>query len=300
MVGVRVVSWGECVGLARGVWGRAPGARFWGVPRGGAAVAGMLAGLGADVVSEPQEATLAVDDIIDSGRTRDRVRREYGLETVALFDKLEKPFDEWLVFPWESGLERDAADTIVRLIQQIGDDPQRPGLQTTPEAVVSAWPTQFSGYTAAAPATLLTAVPLSTPSPDRLHSSRPAAPSAHSFVLVQRSISFSGTCERHLQPFAGQLDAACRLTAAQSGLELDRAALSALALSAARRLTTPAAVADLVAKALAADPHIESALVRATATRYCLPACGDLPFGAVQVVTAQEPPEPKWPLAAAL
>ena len=143
----RRVSWDEVTLRARRLLEQhGPGLRYWGIPRGGNYVAAVLAGLGATVTTDAGSADLAVDDILDSGRTAERIRGLHGIDTVALFDKVAEGFEEWLVFPWEGELELDAHDTVTRLIQQIGDDPSRDGLRGTPERVVRGWAEQFSGY----------------------------------------------------------------------------------------------------------------------------------------------------------
>ena len=143
----RRVSWDEVTLRARRLLEQhGPGLTYWGIPRGGNYVAAVLAGLGATVTTDGASADLAVDDILDSGRTAGRIRELHGIETVALFDKVAEGFEEWLVFPWEGELELDAHDTVTRLIQQIGDDPSRDGLRGTPERVVRGWAEQFSGY----------------------------------------------------------------------------------------------------------------------------------------------------------
>ena len=74
------------------------GPRIYGIPRGGAIVAGLLRarydnqvsdGLlrGVAVVADATEADLAIDDIIDSGATAERMKQEFGLKTLALVDK---------------------------------------------------------------------------------------------------------------------------------------------------------------------------------------------------------------------
>ena len=72
-----------------------------GIPRGGVIVAGLARHYGAVVVGTPQEAELALDDVIDSGATAKLVKDRYGLRTVALIDKPAENIDSWVQFPWE-------------------------------------------------------------------------------------------------------------------------------------------------------------------------------------------------------
>ena len=62
-----------------------PGSRCWGVPRGGSVVAAMLrSNHGISITADWAEATIAVDDIIDSGRTAQQVWKKQGLKVEAL------------------------------------------------------------------------------------------------------------------------------------------------------------------------------------------------------------------------
>ena len=77
------------------------GASFYGVPRGGIAPAYMLA-MFADgsIADRPEKADYIVDDLIDSGATRDRYAAKFPtIPFITLFDK--KDSADWLVFPWE-------------------------------------------------------------------------------------------------------------------------------------------------------------------------------------------------------
>lgn len=127
---IRVVSWAEAAQLARKMAARIDPAAHcvYGIPRGGTYVAAMLAANDVPIAASPAEATMLVDDIIDSGRTARVWHAEHGLETIALFDRERDgagPRD-WIEFPWEiGGIRRDSIDTITRLLQQIGDDPSR-------------------------------------------------------------------------------------------------------------------------------------------------------------------------------
>lgn len=82
----------------------------YGVPRGGVPVAYLLAQcMPITIVGQPSEAEIIVDDLIDSGRTRNRFAKEFpGKPFEVLFDKsvdrIHQPafVQNWLVFPWES------------------------------------------------------------------------------------------------------------------------------------------------------------------------------------------------------
>ena len=103
---MRRMNWEEVASLARRLADDIDeDERIWGIPRGGTPVAAMLSAWGFVVVDSPEKATVAVDDIVDTGSTRDWILREYGLATRGLIDRPAGKDggygDEWIVFPWE-------------------------------------------------------------------------------------------------------------------------------------------------------------------------------------------------------
>jgi len=123
--------------------------KLFGVPRGGIpAVYAVAAQMPfATVVETVEAADIIIDDIYDSGKTRDRY--PHNKPFFALFDKREPPWHrQWLVMPWEATGDNDASadDIIVRLLQYIGEDPTRGGLLETPKRVLKAWKEWATGY----------------------------------------------------------------------------------------------------------------------------------------------------------
>lgn len=129
--------------------------RLFGVPRGGIPAAYMV---GAELqatkctviwVDDPVNADYIIDDIIDSGATRDRYRATFpDIPFYALVSK-EKANGSWIVFPWEVTSEtsdESATDIPLRLLQFIGEDPSREGLKDTPHRFLRAWAEYTSGY----------------------------------------------------------------------------------------------------------------------------------------------------------
>lgn len=169
--------------------------RVYGIPRGGSVVAAMLMAAGILVVDDPSKATIIVDDIIDSGRTAERFKRMYGLETVALVNKQvsvegETPDRElypgWVVFPWEANDDDSSSiDIVTRHLEYIGEDPNRDGLVDTPSRVVKAWDEIYRGYREN-PNELLTWFEDDTDE-----------------MVVCKNIQFYSTCEHHMLPFFG-------------------------------------------------------------------------------------------------
>jgi GTP cyclohydrolase I len=173
------------------------------VPRGGVPVAYALKQiLAISIVDTPEEADIIVDDLVDSGATRDalkdRTNRGAGSahSFYALIDKASlpnnHPYKTWLVFPWEvtaNGEDASVTDNVVRLLQHIGEDPTREGLLETPKRFLKAWNEWASGY-AQDPTTIL----------------KTFADGATDEMVIERGIPFFSHCEHHLAPFFGTVD----------------------------------------------------------------------------------------------
>ena len=127
------------------------------VPRGGIPVAialSMKLGIPIDSKSLWHDC-LVVDDIVDSGATRNKFK-EYDFACLHVKDYTMKEFhptysisfmNEWVEYWWEEAQdELPAEDSVTRLIQSIGEDPNREGLVETPKRFVKAWQFLFSGY----------------------------------------------------------------------------------------------------------------------------------------------------------
>jgi GTP cyclohydrolase I len=85
-------------------------------------------------------------------------------------------------------VDRDKIETGVRLILEgIGEDPERPGLQKTPQRVADMYEDIFAGIGAPDPAEILTAIP----------------GDHHREMVLIRDIAFYSVCEHHLLPFHG-------------------------------------------------------------------------------------------------
>lgn len=166
----------------------------WGVPRGGVPVALAIATAGNAILARhPDEATIIVDDIYDSGRTEARYKRAYpDTPFLPLFDKRLLAYaGQWLVMPWEvtdnpGGEEVSAEDAVVRLLQYIGEDPAREGLRETPARVVRAWAEWCSGYKQD-PAVLL----------------KSFADGATDEMVIVHNIPVVSKCEHHLADIVG-------------------------------------------------------------------------------------------------
>jgi len=145
------------------------------------------------VVGQPSTADFIVDDIIDSGATRDRMAADYGgIKFVAIVDKGDARDRElgWVVFPWEGRDETaDIEDTVIRQLEFIGEDPTRDGLKDTPRRYIKALRELTAGMNADP------AIPLGKVFDEH-----------HDEIVVVRGIDFVSLCEHHLLPFSGQVD----------------------------------------------------------------------------------------------
>ena len=258
---VRTLTWGEIDRLVDGLADRLPpGSCCWGVPRGGSVVAAMLrVKHGFTITADSAEATIAVDDLIDSGRTARMVKQKYNLNLEPL---LVKENNDWIVFPWEgTELAEDAENTVTRMLQQIGEDPTRPELEDTPRQVVQCWDYLFSGYRYGNGDVLKF---MEGPVADETDS-----PADLGNMLVVAGIPFISTCEHHLLPFFGVAGVGCLPgEATDNGLGDVRGLVDALA----RRLQTPQRLTEQICHALAGST--EGAAVHLKGTYLCRMARG--------------------------
>lgn len=120
------------------------------IPRGGVPAALALNPfIAISLTDDPDAADILVDDIIDSGATQARWKERYpGKPFFALIDKTKLPQPApFIIWPWEGADTADSVeDNVVRLIQAVGDNPTRGGLEETPRRVVKAWQFWCSGY----------------------------------------------------------------------------------------------------------------------------------------------------------
>jgi GTP cyclohydrolase I len=163
------------------------GRKAFPVPRGGIPALYVLANfINLTIVDTPEEADFMIDDLIDSGATRDWYREQFGKAVYALFVKTEH--ESWLVFPWEQDTLGSADDIPRRLLQYIGEDPTRGGLAETPKRFLKAWSQYTSGYKV-------------NPA-DILKTFEDGAEKTNELVIV-KGIPIYSTCEHHLAPIFG-------------------------------------------------------------------------------------------------
>lgn len=156
--------------------------KVYGVPRGGQIVSGLLSAFDSQIISvlDTNIADIIVDDIIDSGATRDRYAEKFP--DLCFFALTESKDNCWTVFPWEHGKEEPAEDNVVRMLQAMGEDPSREGLADTPKRYLKFWkeflnPPDFNFTTFEG--------------------------ENYDEMIISKDIPFFSVCEHHLAPFFG-------------------------------------------------------------------------------------------------
>jgi GTP cyclohydrolase I len=158
--------------------------RVFGIPRGGA----ILAGLTKRAISNVEYADFIVDDIIDSGTTAEKYKK-YNKKMYFMIDKRKDEYkNKWIKMPWEQDGETDIQDHIIRIIEYIGDDAHRDGLIETPQRMVESWKELFSGY---------------SHKPEEVLKTFENDSEINSMVVV-KDIELYSTCEHHFLPFIGK------------------------------------------------------------------------------------------------
>ena len=173
--------------------------RIYGVPKGGIPVAYMLSNmLGSSVVESPEDADIIVDDLVDSGATKERYQKKFpNTPFYALYTKGLNIENDWIQFPWEVGendTDSSADDIPTRLLQYIGEDVNRGGLLETPKRYLKAWREITTGYNID-PKSVLKVF------------EDGASDYGNNMVLV-KNIDIYSVCEHHLLPFFGTANVA--------------------------------------------------------------------------------------------
>ena len=170
--------------------------RLFGVPRGGIPVVYALLAYGCDFViaDNMADATVIVDDIIDSGNTCD----QYSVNNKPFYALINKKdasslyCNSWVVFPWEhkeDGQDEGIEGNVQRILQYIEPETyRREGIQETPKRVAKAMAEKFSGY--------------NVDIPSMLKVFEDGAEGYDEMVLV-KDIEFHSSCEHHLETIAG-------------------------------------------------------------------------------------------------
>lgn len=162
------------------------------VPRGGIPAVYLLQQhCDITITNNVAEANFILDDLIDSGATRDHFQKNFpGKPFYALIDKQREGITNWIIFPWEHTHteERSVEDNVIRLLQFIGEDPKREGLQETPARFIKAWEHWSSGY---------------NQKPEDIFKTFTDGGETYDEMILVKDIPFYSHCEHHLAPFFG-------------------------------------------------------------------------------------------------
>jgi len=175
---------------------------IYGIPRGGIPVAMALANQLGLPLSESADipldhkGILVVDDLIDSGKTiKPYIDAGYDVATLHIknddvvlptyfFEKMDK--NEWIEYWWEEN-EAPAEDSVIRLLEMIGEDPQREGLLETPKRFSKALQFLTKGY---------------KQDPQELMKTFDVG--NYDQIILLKDIELYSMCEHHMLPFIGR------------------------------------------------------------------------------------------------
>lgn len=181
------LSWQEILSRLAEIYTQ--GQIYYGVPKGGMLATGFLPE-GANITHDPEQASVILDDIEDSGKTRKLYESKYPhAQFIPLYDRSDFK-NKWLVFPWEADHpagEESVEDNIIRVLEYIGEDPEREGLQDTPKRVVKSWKELYAGYSQK-PEDFLTVF----------------ESEGYDELVLLDNIEMYSMCEHHMLPFYGK------------------------------------------------------------------------------------------------
>lgn len=274
----------------------APRIRLEGIPRGGLpaayAIARMLAADGDTIsyVTTPagqpnpfpsNEFVVLVDDIYVTGETMARytdpsdptmgvalvVKEPLGRRRASRYHYfgISVPENEWVQFPWEVADEDEGKpeDAVRRLIEYLGDDPARAGVQDTPKRVL-----KFLDE-------------LREQGNGDFHAT--AFDIAHDDLVIVRSIPFYALCEHHMLPFFGTASVGY-IPVGNKVLGLSK--LARIAGKASARLGTQEGITALISDGISKASDSPNVAVVTQAVHTCMVMRGVKAYGAETITSS--------------
>ncbi len=243
---------------------KAPPLKIYGIPRGGIYAAQAILPFVKDkahLVEEPDRDCIFIDDVIDTGETRKGYKSKFEpsvgftLPFYALIDKQGSDIinkDTWIEFPWERmNKETGPAENVRRLIEYIGDDPDREGLRETPDRVVRSYKKLYGGY-ADEPI-------IKTFKDDTCNE-----------MIILRDIEFYSTCEHHMLPFYGN----AHIAYIPNGMLIGISKIIRILEMYSRRLQIQERLGEQITKALETYLHPHGVACVLEAQHFCMTARG--------------------------
>lgn len=244
----------------------------FGVPRGGVHAAQVVKqtydqlGDGKMLFTEDvTQADVIIDDLVDSGTTQRRIEQYLVLNKgrahadIKFYSLLNKDAEGlsgvWVEFPWEftklpwQAGEEMPVDAVTRLLQFIGEDPNREGLRDTPYRVVKSYAEIFGGY---------------AQSPEQ-HLKVFEDDACDEMVLL-KDVEFYSVCEHHMQPFFGK----AHIAYVPDGKVVGVSKLARILDTYARRLQIQERLTEQVVNALMAHLQPKGAACIIEARHFCM------------------------------
>lgn len=242
------------------------------IPTGGTpATYALRACVAIEIVDDPEKADFFFDDIIDSGETRAKWKRKFpNTPFLAIVDKTDPKCayqSNWVVFPWEGDSHTSVEGNIQRLLQFIGEDTQREGLQETPKRYAKALEHWFSGY-GKDPADVMKVFEDGGENYDQM--------------VIVKDIPFYSHCEHHIAPIIGH----ATIAYIPDGKIIGLSKLSRLTDIFARRLQVQERLTQQIADALTEGLQPAGVGVLIKARHLCMESRGVSQQGAITVTTA--------------
>ena len=253
----KILNWADYYVLIDKLYKKIPRNKYssiYGIPRGGVNVA---LGLGIDLIDKPKKDTLIVDDICDSGQTLSKYTQDTAVLHLKPHSKVTptyyvKKTKDWIVYPWEDK-DEGIKDNISRILELIGENPNRKGLEDTPKRVQRAYQSLFKGY-------------LEKPGDILSKTFR----SEYDQMVVLKDIEFYSFCEHHMLPFFGKVSIAYL----PNGWVVGISKLARLVDMFAKRLQIQEQLTEQIAQAIMNNLNAQGVGVKIEAKHFCMIARG--------------------------